>query len=169
MAAFPDSEGLVCYQTFIGVWRKSDRYDEWALSAILNSPVASAFVATREGKTDITLQTLRNIPMPRFTSMQLVALRDLIREYQQTLIDFGSQHRSEGLLKEIDALVLKGYGMPPRLERELLEFFRGHARPTAHEFGEYFPQDCNVYFSLSDFLSPEFSSATAGELLKRLL
>ncbi len=52
IAAFPDSEGVTCYHTFTGVWSKTPRYDEWILSAILNSPVANAFVATREGKTN---------------------------------------------------------------------------------------------------------------------
>jgi hypothetical protein len=71
-------------------------------------------------------------------------------------------------LKEIDALVLDGYRMPPRLERKLLDFFRGHPRPTSHRFSEYLPLDCGVYFSLSEYLSPEFAAATSGEMLKRM-
>ena len=74
----------------------------------------------------------------------------------------------ERILKEIDALVLDGYRMPPRLERQLLDFFRGHSRPTSHDFSEYIPADCDVYFSLSEYLAPEFKAATSGELLKRM-
>ena len=89
LAAFPDSEGVVCYQTYIGVWPKPDKYDEWILSAILNSPVANAFVATREGKTDVTLETLRLIPLPYLTKSQEARLRSLIAQYQETLNSFG--------------------------------------------------------------------------------
>jgi N-6 DNA methylase len=168
MAAFPDSEGVVCYQTYIAVWPKSDRYDEWLLSAILNSPVANAFVSTREGKTDITMETLKLVPVPHFTESQRERLRSLIRRYQGFTRTASTLADPERLLKEIDALVLDGYRMPPRLERQLLDFFRGQARPTSHSFSEYIPKDCGVYFSLSEYLSPDFAAATSGELVKRL-
>lgn len=52
ISAFPDTEGVAFYQTYIGVWPTTDDHDELLLAAILNSPIANAFVATREGKTD---------------------------------------------------------------------------------------------------------------------
>jgi len=159
MAATPDSIGLACYQTYFGVWPKQDTFDEWLLSAILNSPVANAFVATREGKTDVTRETLLQIPFPIFTEAQRIKLWGLIKEYQ-TLTS---------VMKQIDATVLSGYRMPPRIERQLLDFFRGQERPISHSFSDYFPEDMSVYFSLSDFLSPDFATATVGELLKRRL
>ncbi len=36
------------------------------------------------------------------------------------------------LLTEIDAAVLEAYDLPPRLERELLDYFRDAERPVAH-------------------------------------
>ena len=171
MSAFPDSEGVTFYQTYIGVWPKSDRYDEFTLSAILNSPVANAFVATREGKTDITMETLELIPLPHFTESQRDSLRALIERYQSitaSQLNLTVSDDPDRLLKQIDALVLDGYRMPPRLERKLLDFFRGYSRPTSHPFSEYLPVDCAVYFSLSEYLSPEFAAATSGELLKRM-
>ena len=83
MAAFPDSKGLACYQTYFGVWPTSPLLDEWTLSAVLNSPVANAFVATREGKTDVTKETLLLVPVPIFTETQKVTLRELIKQYQK--------------------------------------------------------------------------------------
>jgi hypothetical protein len=74
---------------------------------------------------------------------------------------------AEGILKQIDATVLAGYRLPPRIERQLLDFFRDQERPIGHSFSNYFPKDFNVYFSLSDYLSPNFVGATVGELLKR--
>jgi hypothetical protein len=172
LAAFPDAIGLACYQTFIGVWPRSDRYDEWALAAILNSPVANAFVAVREGKTDVTIDTLRRIPVPRFTQTQAARLREMIILYQSAIrlpLEGGesSGEAAERLLKEIDALVLSAYRLPPRLERELLDFFRGHDRPAPHGFGDYFPSGFEMYFSLFDYLSPGFTVATVGDAIQR--
>jgi hypothetical protein len=171
MAAFPDSIGLACYQTYFGIWPKSNAFDEWLLSAVLNSPVANAFVATREGKTDVTKETLMLIPVPIFTEAQRIKLRELIERYQ--LLTYATplnsvRSRSEDLLKQIDATVLSGYRMPPRIERQLLDFFRGQDRPVKHSFSEYFPEDLSVYFSLSDYLSSDFALANVGELLKRM-
>lgn len=171
MAAFPDSIGIACYQTYFGVWPKSNAFDEWSLSAVLNSPVANAFVATREGKTDVTKETLMLIPVPLLTEAQRVRLRELIKEYQKltSAIPLASvRGDAEALLKQIDATVLSGYRMPPRIERQLLDFFRNQERQTKHSFSEYFPEDFSVYFSLSDYLSPDFASATVGELLRRM-
>lgn len=169
MAAFPDSEGVTCYQTFIGVWPTRDSYDEWLLAAILNSPVANAFVATREGKTDITIETLRLIPVPHFTDTQADRLRRLTAEYRAVLsrVMPDTQHASR-LLLEIDAVVLDGFRMPPRLERKLLDYFHGAERITPFPFGDYTSADDEVFFSLSDRLSTSFQESTAGALLQRL-
>jgi hypothetical protein len=174
MAAFPDSEGVAFYQTYIGVWPTTPDYDEVLLAAILNSPVANAFVAAREGKTDITLETLGDIPVPRFTASQRDRLRESIEEYHSSISSLPMEANLSvdpaHLLMEIDALVLDGYHMPPRLESEVLNFFQGQGkdRPTQHDFGDYLPPDCRVYFSLSAHLSPKFKNATIGKLLERL-
>ena len=171
VAAFPDSRGLACYQTYIGVWPKSHSLDEWSLSAILNSPVANGFVATREGKTDVTMETLALIPIPHFTEAQRIRVRELIKEYQRitsTMPLEAINGDAESILKLIDATVLSGYRMPPRIERQLLDYFRDQPRPTKHSFSEYVPKDCAIYFSLSEHLSPDFAAASVGELLKRI-
>lgn len=171
LAAFPDSEGVACYQTLIGVWPKSDEWDEVLLSAILNSPVINAFVATREGKTDVTVETLKLAPVPHFTRAQKAEIATLVRNYQRAISPgFLLTHAQdpERILKDIDALVLAGYALSPRIERKLLDFFKGQSRTTVHPFSDYFPDDCTVYFSLTEFLSPDFAKASAGELIKRM-
>jgi N-6 DNA Methylase len=174
MAAFADTEGIAFYQTYIGVWPTTSDYDEVILAAILNSPVANAFVAGREGKTDITLETLKDLPMPRFTAPQRTKLRQLVEQYQNLItsspIHTGALIDPTPLLMEIDALILDGYHLPPRLENEVLQFFTGHGkdRPTVHTFEDYLPPDCEVYFSLSAHLSSKFKNATIGNLLERL-
>lgn len=173
LAAFPDSEGVTCYQHCVGFWPKSGGYDEWLLAAILNSPVANAFIATREGKTNITIETLNLIPVPYFSDSQRERLRELIKQYQSGVPAFPLSGNALAdparLLMEIDALVLDGYQLPPKLETQLLDYFRGYSkdRPTSHDFRDYLPPNCEVYFSLSEHLSPRFKDATVGELLRR--
>lgn len=168
MAAFPDSEGVTCYQTYFGIWPTSDRFDEWALAAVLNSPLANAFVYTREGKTDITKETLNLIPVPYLTESQRAKLKSLIKQYREIISTWPvDSDKASRLLMEIDATVLDGYRMPPELENRLLSFFHGQIRPTSHDFEDYLPPDNEVYFSLSERLSPKFKKATVGELLKR--
>lgn len=43
-----------------------------------------------------------------------------------------NEQRLATLLDHIDAAVLGAYDLPPRLERELLEYFRDAKRPVAH-------------------------------------
>lgn len=170
IAAFADRDGVPCYQTFVGVWPTTTNYDEVVLASILNSPVANAFVATREGKTDITLETLREIPMPVFSEEQRKQLHLLVERYRRASIPplFGCDTNAgdpERLLKEIDALVLDGYRMPPRLERLLLDFFRGERRPVPHEFADYFPSDFDLFLPLSEYLDPGTAKASVGAML----
>lgn len=174
LSAFPDNEGVIASDGFTGIWSNSPKYDEWILSAVLNSPVANAFVATREGKTNVTIETLKKIPVPHFTEPQKEKLRELIKRYQNATKSFAllrdAADDPEQLLKQIDAVVLDGYRMPPRLERQLLDFFNGYGqkRPVSHDFGDYFPEDFEMYFSLSDYLKPEFLQRNFGELMQRL-
>lgn len=172
IAAFPDTDGITCYQTYTAAWPQKSPFDIWVLSAILNSPIANAFIATREGKTDIRIDTLRKIPVPFLTVAQAAKIRGLVSRYILALDDDMLNSNYDAItcraLMEIDAAVLDAYQLPPILEFELLSFFRGQKRPSAHSFGDYFPDDLGVRFSLSDFLSPEFSEATAGRILERL-
>jgi len=173
IAAFPDREGITCYQTYIAAWPIPGRYDEVVLSAILNSPVANAFVSTREGKVDVTIETLKRIPMPVLDRQQCERLRELVARYQAAIqpdwiATRNAEDVPEQLLLQIDATVLDGYRMPPRVERVLLDFFDGHRRPTAHPFGNYYRQDYDFAFSLSRRLYPNFGGMTAKDLLQKL-
>ena len=173
LVAFPDDQGVICYQTYTGIWPKSEEFDEWLLAAILNSPVANAFVFAREGKTDIRIASLKRIPVPYFTHAQTKRLRKLIRLYQSMTRKNSTARAHNGknpssVLMEIDSIVLDGYRMPARLERKLLDYFRDQKRQTSYEFPDYFSNDDDTFFNLSDYISPAFKEATAGALLKRL-
>ena len=176
ISAFPDAEGLSCYQTYIAAWPLTTEWDVILLSAVLNSPLANAFVSAREGKTDVTIETLKEIPMPVFTPKQVVDLHKLVNDYQGAIVENSLFHHGptgadpEKLLLEIDALILDAYNLPPRLEHQLLKYFEGQndKRPTKHPFSDYLPPDAESYFSLSMRLSPKFYKATAGSMREYL-
>lgn len=169
IAAIPDTEGLACYQTHLALWPKADSIDAFVLAAILNGPVANAFVSTRAGKTDITIELLDRVPMPYLTDSQTREIHVLVRRYQKaTNGPLIRDDDAAALLLDIDAAVLGGYRLPPKIEHKLLEWFRGQDRPVAHVQSEYFPKGSEVYFSLAERRSPDFGLSTAGELLKRL-
>jgi hypothetical protein len=72
------------------------------------------------------------------------------------------------ILMEIDALIPKAYDLPPRLERKLLDLFRGHTSPIPFDFPDYYPEDFEPCIPLHKYLSMDFKQASAGELLKRI-
>ena len=69
---------------------------------------------------------------------------------------------------EVDGLVLKAYDLPPRLERKLLDFFRGYQRPFPFVFPDYYPEDFVPCIPLHKYLKMDLKQASAGELLKRI-
>lgn len=169
MVSFADHAGITCHHTFYGVWPRSDQYDEVLIAAILNSPVANAFVATREGTRDITAQVLKLIPVPKFSRITRDKLHDLVSRYEACIntIPLNRREDPELLLKNIDALVVSAYRIPPRLERMLLDYFNANERKVAHPFHDYFPASLDMFVHLSEYLDEKFSRTTVAELLKR--
>ena len=68
----------------------------------------------------------------------------------------GTDELLSRLLVAVDAQVLKAYELPPRLERRLLEFFRGHdhERRVGHLFGGWVPEGFTAYIPLHEYIGP---------------
>ena len=175
VSASVDTEGLVCYQNFHGVW-PSDATHVELLAAVLNGPVANAFVATREGKRDVRRQTLLGIPVPNVEPGQVEVISEIVREYSRVRRQwlFGTVSRDEGmreckaLLHLIDAEVLKAYDFAPRTERGLLDHFSEYSRPGPADFREYFPRSFKPFVSWHEYQSGEVGDASADATLRRL-
>jgi hypothetical protein len=155
------------------LWPTGDWSAE-TLAAVLNGPVANAFVAAQEGNSDIALEVIKAIPIPRFEPEMRDRVTSLIAEYlslveSDTLLLRSTARTPDRILREIDAAVLSGYDLPPRLERELLDYFNGEGerRPVPFHFADYFPEDFQPYFSLADYLSEEFHRSRAKEFRGR--
>jgi hypothetical protein len=172
LAAFPDEVGIACYHTFIALWPAGD-WGVHALAAALNGPVANAYMATHTVDRHVPGWAVKSIPLPRLSPPQVERIQALVLEYLGIVGDHGvfvspPLRTPERVLLEIDAAILEGYDLPPRLERKLLDYFNGYGdrRTVSHAFGDYFPADFRPLFSLSEYLSAEFQRSTAREFKK---
>lgn len=175
LAAAPDMTGLVCTQSYSCLWPTTN-WSVKCLAAVLNSPVFSAFAASREGKRHIRKVTLEDCPIPELSPNDVAILERLVDEYTNALNEpqenreplFGGdtwEQRAKNILLQMDALILKGYGLPPWLERRLLDFFRDERRPVPFDFGDYFPADFTANIPLWRYISPAFQSSRTDLIL----
>ncbi|KIQ70200.1 Methyltransferase domain protein [Wenxinia marina DSM 24838] len=160
LVAAPDEGGLWASQQFSGIWPTAS-YDIYVLAAILNGPLANAFVTEHSTDHDFTNAMLAKLPLPR--SLDTAQIRNAVIEYiaalenkhQSLLVLDESDEELIRLLLWIDALVLKGYDLPPRLEHQLLAYFDGCRRPTEHDFQGWLPKDLRGFVPLHEWLTKD--------------
>lgn len=139
--------------------------------ALLNSPVANAYVHCHLKKGDNLPCTLLNLPTPRLRVCDTGKVAQAVANYRKMkTMEIGS---SAGRLKNaylrIDAEILRCYNLYPRMEKEILDLFYGYQRPgVPFVLTKYFPADFEPCIPLHEYLSPEYKLSTAGELRKRL-
>jgi len=174
LLAVPDSKGLVCYQRLHGIW-PSGGWSILALAGALNGPVANAYLLDRDAQRDHRIVTLKSLPLPALTTDQHERLSALAGRYcetrRQLAVAFPNaslERALSALLREIDALVLRGYDLPPRLERRVLDCFAGHERPVPFPFRGFFPTGFRPCIPYHEYVSPDWERARADETLKRL-
>lgn len=158
LAAVPDSTGMCFYQTYHGVWPYDTQ--EWPvelLAAVLNGPVAAAIVAARADKRHIRTSVLEEVPLPDRQRLDAAAIVALVQQAGENL-------DSEVALR-IDAEILRGYDLPPRLERRLLRSFEGEDRPGLPDFSGYYPEGFESALPLHSVLSDLTDSHRASRLL----
>lgn len=158
LVAAPDTRGLWCYQRLFGVWPQSP--GEWPLAllvSVLNGPVANAYVAEKSGKRDIHRRTLERIPLPSLVLLDISRIIDLAGQ--------AARRPDLDTILRIDAEVLRGYDLPPRLERRLLCLYAGEDRPGISEFSGYYPADFESALPLHRVLTGLREESTAVQLL----
>ncbi len=174
IVACPDSSGLVCTKNFMGIWPKKDINIE-VLSALINSPLVNAALYLKGYGCDNSIRILEQIPIPFPEVIDKERIGHLIKYYIKLKSTIMKESAKEPtiqehiqILIEIDSLILKAYDLPPRLERKLLEFFRGYPRPVPFDFPNYYPEDFKPCIPLYKYLKMDLKQASAGELLKRI-
>lgn len=164
ISAFADVDGLACHRSFFAIWPNEPTFVT-VLAAVLNAPVANAFVTALEGRY-ISLRELRTLPVPEFTERLQREVEETVGGYLNA-VENNNYAEADTAIRNVDSLVLKAYDLPPRLERKLLNYFRGAERPVPFDFEDYFPADFEPCFSLAYYLSKACRASTAGQLRSR--
>jgi hypothetical protein len=178
IAAAYDLKGFVCTQAFQCVWPK-ECWSLKSLTAVLNSPVVSAFAATHESSKHIKIVTMAECRIPALSPAEMATLERYVDDLMATLSNqpevryelWGGdswQDRARNILLQIDALILRAYNLPPWIERKLLDFFRGEKRPVPFQFGDYYPQDFSPTLPLWLYVSPNFANCRGSHILQTI-
>lgn len=144
LAAVVDLDGLYVSQQFFGIWLRETTESPLSLielCAVLNSPLANAFSFVHDEERRFRVEVMKRIPLPQVRISR--EIESLVADYMVACEGddgplFSSRPKSaEDLLLEIDAMVLKAYDLPPKLERELLRLMNEGQRPSRAAFGGY--------------------------------
>jgi hypothetical protein len=160
-----DETGLSASQQFSALW-PTGSFSGRALTAIVNGPMANAFVTEQTTDHHFTNAMLATLPLPRW--LDHPALEVAVKAYEQALADehrilhSTDETRLNRLLLTIDAIVLAGYDLPPRLERRVLDTFNGYERPVRHGFAGWFPPEFTGYMPLHEWLTQTYRANLGG-------
>lgn len=175
MATAPDRDGLVLSHRFHALWPSAQSPLE-VLAAIASGPVANAFMSTHRTSRENRITTLNQIPIPRFRPEAITAITaavDAYRSLRLRRITEGVPERESNrddrrALLRIDAELLTAYDLPPRVERELLDYFASHRRPGPASFDRYYPDDFRPSLPLRMMVDGDLERAGARQTLGRL-
>jgi hypothetical protein len=136
------------------------------LWAVANSPFANAFAYAHSTKWHVITGTWRSLPVPDLAHTSLRDLEKAVVDYFAA-VDAEKEFSLRGEQEEektteslrtlhwqIDAEVLRLYGLPAPLERALLDYFAGWRREGVpfHQ-DRYFPAHFDEAISLRDYLA----------------
>jgi len=164
VAGFADHEGLIVSQNFHGIWPRDIRWLE-AIEAVVNGPLANAFVAAHDGKRHVRKQTLARLPFPRLSPSDADGLGALVRELRVHLTNGDDdplnraewERQARNLLLRIDAEVLNHYDLPPRIEKALLNRFQGEQRRVPFPFTGFYEEGFSPQLPLWMLTSADFT------------
>ncbi len=161
LKAFLDREGHSVTSSFIVIRPRNEGWPLEALWGICNSPFANAYSYTFSTKRHVLVGVMRDMPIPDIDSVDVTPLLEAVNAYLKVAptqeagsIPSNTLDKLKTLHWRIDAEVLRLYGLPPHLERQLLDLFSGvERRGVPFEQQEYFPQGFTEILRLSDLLA----------------
>lgn len=164
-----DEQGLALTSRLVAIRPTTPGSTALYLWALLNSPVANAFVYCHTFKRDILVGTVRKMPVPPLSQAQVASIEQTAMRYRYLATSSGPLYDAEATpagvyqaLVAMDAAVLQAYDLPPRLERQLLDLFAGVPRKgVGCTFTGYYPAGFSSYLPLHMLLSEDFQRAQA--------
>ncbi len=170
-----DHTGIVAYHAFHGIW-PVQKFPLEVIAAILNGPVANAYLNVFRTSRGNYIQNIKTIPIPNFNDKQIVRITSLVNEYikyrqiwlEKTMDESRVANQCLEIIHEVDGEVLSAYNLSPRSERQLLNYFAGLKRPGPVKFERYNPDDFNQAIPWRTYISSNFRNSSAKATLKRL-
>ena len=171
LRALLDVQGLVATRRFLVIRLKDPSIPLHYIWSVLNSPVANAYIASHASTRDLPKRHVLQLPLPIASKEQMEQIADVACEYLRAVsrTNAASWWSHEGVdpaasLLRLDAEVLRLYDVPPLLERELLDYFRGERRKgVPFVFPNYYPVDFLPCVPLHEYLSTEYARCTLGQ------
>jgi hypothetical protein len=149
IGATADPIGRAFSQRFFALW-PTGKVSIYALAALLNSPLANAFVYAHEEDRDNRVKTLRAMPIPQIPYLEADEEIDLLSKKLHNHIANMEFDKAKHNLVELDAAILRAYNLPLSLERELLNIFQSVDRPIPLNSNKYNLASSNIYNSFNE-------------------
>ena len=166
-AAAIDKNKRIISRSFYAAWPQKEKISIELLAALLNSPVAQAFVYAHSFQRNIPARVYSAIPVPSNFEKANLLIQSLVNKY--IAIQGTAPETAKELLIQIDAEILKIYNLPPKLERQLLDLFWDDTRrKVPFEFKGYIPPENGSWIPLHIFISKQYQSATPEKILKEI-
>jgi hypothetical protein len=153
------------------------------LWTLLNSPMANAYVHCHTFRRDIYVSLLASFPLPARWQDHVASVVAAAQAYLKLVREpEGFELRTEpsstvwDALLNMDAAVMRAYGLPVRLERAVLDMFRiPHGAKTNRRrkgvgcvFGDYFPAGFKSLVPLHKYISATYRHSTVKEVAARM-
>ncbi|MCK4787159.1 MAG: hypothetical protein KAV87_25595, partial [Desulfobacteraceae bacterium] len=171
--ALIDQEGRPVTSVFLAYEIQDENWSPFSLWAILNSPFTNAYVYCNSMERHNLSRTVRAIPIPFCTRKTLERLEGLVAEYfalmEKVDSEFGVsvEGAAKRLLLSIDAEVMRLYDLSPKMEKRVLDLFKGVQRKGVDfSFTGYYPEGFESAVPLHEYLSEEYQRSTVSFVKK---
>ena len=181
--ALLDERGRAVTNTYTTVRARTGGTPATFLWALLNSPLANAHVYCNALKRHIYDGLVASFPLPARWQDHVASVVAAAEAYLKLVRESGefelrteqSSAVCEALLN-MDAAVMRAYGLPVRLERAVLDLFRlpqqkrknRRRKGVGCEFGDYFPADFKSLVPLHKYVSATYRRSTVEEVAARM-
>jgi hypothetical protein len=149
-----DKKGHPVTSRFIPIRSAGLSYSIETLWAILNSPVANAYVFSHLGKRDNIVGDIRKIPMPQENSAG--AVEHASNMYLQAASAGADSAILQKLLMQVDCEVLRLYSFPLKIEQSILTLFTNWQRVgVPFQQSGFMPDELSGKLHFHDFVEFE--------------
>jgi hypothetical protein len=183
LKAFIDNEGHAAINTYTTVRPLLGSPPLEFLWAVLNSPLANAFAYCHTLQKHIYDSLIASLPLPfrwkehvKHVVHAANSFLALVREPEAFQLTPENNSAVCEALLNMDAAVMRAYGLPVRLERAVLDLFRlpttkknqRRRKGVGCKFGDYYPTEFKSLVPLHKFISSGYRDSTVDRVAARM-